>query len=535
MKIYEIFQSIDGEVNAFHQGRITTFIRLAGCNLNCTYCFGVLPGRRIPRIITSRTPNKKLHEVKVGDKLMTFDSEHRLVETTVTEVITREVDSWYRLKINNVTYYVTEEHPIFTTRGLVKVSNLKIGDKIYHSSSNDKLSFSKLGSNNPMKRGEVAARSAANTDYKAMGEKVSKTIKKKQRLDTYKPLWELLSKHKREELRIKMSARMKGELNPNWKGGSKTPNYDLLKELCRIGKLNTCQLCSKDKVRVIPHHIDDNQLNDNPSNIQIVCYPCHNSIHKRGYNFWNGNRQDNKTLTSESEMRRLDHNGYEVQKIEYIDRNKYPPSIRPKPLKVYNLSCYPYNTYLIDYMWSHNCDTQYAADPDSGTEMSVDEIVSKVKELGGNKVTITGGEPLLQGAELNLLTTQLWQNQFKISVETNGTYVPSAYGVGSWVVDFKLPSSGNYRMMKRDLFVDLTKKDYVKFVIMDENDYLIAIREMGHLKYMGCHANFAFSPMFGPQSTPINEIKHKLVEWLIRDKVFDAIVNVQIHKLLGVA
>lgn len=38
MKIVEIFQSIDGEVNCFGQGGLTTFIRTAGCNLNCSFC-----------------------------------------------------------------------------------------------------------------------------------------------------------------------------------------------------------------------------------------------------------------------------------------------------------------------------------------------------------------------------------------------------------------------------------------------------------------------------------------------------------------
>lgn len=38
MRISEIFQSIDGEVNQFYQGRLTTFIRFAGCNLKCRYC-----------------------------------------------------------------------------------------------------------------------------------------------------------------------------------------------------------------------------------------------------------------------------------------------------------------------------------------------------------------------------------------------------------------------------------------------------------------------------------------------------------------
>lgn len=38
MKIVEIFKSIEGEVSGHGQGRITTFIRLAGCNLACDYC-----------------------------------------------------------------------------------------------------------------------------------------------------------------------------------------------------------------------------------------------------------------------------------------------------------------------------------------------------------------------------------------------------------------------------------------------------------------------------------------------------------------
>jgi len=42
MIIRSIFQSIDGEVSWFHQGRVSTFIRLAGCNFfkegGCSYC-----------------------------------------------------------------------------------------------------------------------------------------------------------------------------------------------------------------------------------------------------------------------------------------------------------------------------------------------------------------------------------------------------------------------------------------------------------------------------------------------------------------
>ena len=38
MLVNSIFNSIDGEVNFFGQGLLTTFIRLQGCNLKCSYC-----------------------------------------------------------------------------------------------------------------------------------------------------------------------------------------------------------------------------------------------------------------------------------------------------------------------------------------------------------------------------------------------------------------------------------------------------------------------------------------------------------------
>jgi 7-carboxy-7-deazaguanine synthase len=155
--------------------------------------------------------------------------------------------------------------------------------------------------------------------------------------------------------------------------------------------------------------------------------------------------------------------------------------------------------------------------------------------LGGSKVTITGGEPLIQGEELNRLTKILWHSKFHTSIETNGT-LPTVgfYGIGSWVVDFKLPSSGHYDEMEHSIFTPLNASDFVKFVIMDRNDYDTAIREKKHLQSIGCRARFAFSPAFGPKSLPVNNITKHLVKWLIEDKQFDTIISVQIHKILNV-
>ncbi|RLI62901.1 MAG: hypothetical protein DRO67_06630 [Candidatus Asgardarchaeum californiense] len=38
INILEIFNSISGEVSQYHQGCLATFVRFAGCNLQCSYC-----------------------------------------------------------------------------------------------------------------------------------------------------------------------------------------------------------------------------------------------------------------------------------------------------------------------------------------------------------------------------------------------------------------------------------------------------------------------------------------------------------------
>lgn len=174
------------------------------------------------------------------------------------------------------------------------------------------------------------------------------------------------------------------------------------------------------------------------------------------------------------------------------------------------------------------CDTKYALKLSDGEEMSINDVVDYVKKLKCKKITITGGEPLLQKKKFDLLTKVLWHEGFKISVETNGSFFPKGGYISSWVVDYKLPSSGCYDKMKDENFIYLNSVDYVKFVIADRYDYNEAFVVMGRLKELGCNANFAFSPVFG------TDVQKNLVDWLVKDELFDVIVNIQIHKFLGI-
>jgi len=448
MKICEIFVSHQGEVNV---GKFALFIRMSGCNLNCGYCFGFRNYQgKIPNISLSNKGTKKIHKIKKGDKLLTLDKNHNLVETIVKNIIKREVEEWYILKINGINYYVTPEHPFFTTRGLIQTKDLKLGDEIFSIKGNEKLSF-KMKKYNPMFNEISKQKSINNTDYKLNGKKISSTIKNKQKEGIYVSPWHKLSEEIKNKLRKLASERQIGNKNTNWKGGKKR-NCNLLKKLCNENKLSICKRCKKEN-KLMVHHIDGNIDNDNLDNLTTICFSCHNKIHKRGYSFWkNNNRKDKKIMCDEklnvmNDFLAIKHNGKKVQKIRYFNRNdkKYKYEyFKPKPLTVYNLSCEPYNTYLVDNMLVHNCDSLYAHT--ESFEMITDELLKKAIQF--NRIVITGGEPFLQKEELgNFIERLIKKNpNIEIEIETNGTIRPVLIGKFKNIiynVSLKLGNSNN--------------------------------------------------------------------------------------------
>ena len=177
----------------------------------------------------------------------------------------------------------------------------------------------------------------------------------------------------------------------------------------------------------------------------------------------------------------------------------------------------------------HWCDTKYALNKNSGKEMNVNQIMEEVRKLGGKNVTITGGEPLMQHDGFLDLTKGLWKKDYKVSVETNGSYFPNGINVGSWVVDYKLKSSGAPRdkMMEPLGWARLRECDFVKFVIATIEDFNEANEFILTLKEIGCRAKFAFSPAWGILDPKI------LISWLDSAKMNDVIINLQLHKYLG--
>src|SRR2546426_9919259 len=65
----------------------------------------------------------------------------------------------------------------------------------------------------------------------------------------------------------------------------------------------------------------------------------------------------------------------------------------------------------------HWCDTAYAFY--GGQRMSVEEVIGRVRQLGGKLVELTGGEPLLQ-KEIYPLSAQLLSQGYRVLIETSG-------------------------------------------------------------------------------------------------------------------
>jgi 7-carboxy-7-deazaguanine synthase len=174
------------------------------------------------------------------------------------------------------------------------------------------------------------------------------------------------------------------------------------------------------------------------------------------------------------------------------------------------------------------CDTVYAQG-NGGTKRLTRDLVKLVKKVGCKRVTISGGEPLLQRDSLGDLISNLVLDGFQVSVETNGSIlVPFDMIKGihrkdiCWVLDWKTPCSGYEKEMKKQNFLLADSNDWVKFVIQDRTDYEFMKERLSNIP----HANVAASPVTGVLD-PGN-----LVQWLVDDKLYDVVVNLQLHKII---
>jgi 7-carboxy-7-deazaguanine synthase len=168
------------------------------------------------------------------------------------------------------------------------------------------------------------------------------------------------------------------------------------------------------------------------------------------------------------------------------------------------------------------CDTEYAFS--GGKKVAIDEILAQVDSFGTPYVTVTGGEPLAQPGCLDLMTSLL-DKGYTVSLETSGALDISKVDPRVIkVMDLKTPSSGE---LGRNLYQNidfLNRKDQIKFVIGNEEDYVwskAALHEYG----LPERCQILFSPVMGRQDPT------DLAEKILADRL-PVRFQIQLHKLL---
>lgn len=176
------------------------------------------------------------------------------------------------------------------------------------------------------------------------------------------------------------------------------------------------------------------------------------------------------------------------------------------------------------------CDTAWANTVDCEAEtMTLDEVLAFIEKMGVRNITLTGGEPLLREG-MKVLVDKILENPFyRIEVETNGSidlFDWSKKGRRpSFTMDYKLPESGMEQNMKLENFSVLTKEDSVKFVVSSGADMERAYELILQHKLQEKTTVF-FSPVFG-RIQPV-----EMVEFLIRKKLNDVKIQLQMHKVI---
>jgi 7-carboxy-7-deazaguanine synthase len=168
------------------------------------------------------------------------------------------------------------------------------------------------------------------------------------------------------------------------------------------------------------------------------------------------------------------------------------------------------------------CDTAYAFT--GGQKMDLPEIINEVGKYNTHYVTITGGEPLAQPSVQELMTNLLDQG-YIVSLETSGAIDVSEVDPRVVkVMDLKTPSSGEISKNHYQNIQYLNRRDQVKFVIGNDEDYCWSKNIMSEYQ-LSDRCDVLFSPIMGQQNPA------ELADKILRDQL-PVRFQIQLHKYL---
>lgn len=171
------------------------------------------------------------------------------------------------------------------------------------------------------------------------------------------------------------------------------------------------------------------------------------------------------------------------------------------------------------------CDSLYACQGGHYSELSPQQLLERVGRFDCRRLTLTGGEPLLQ-PQTPELAQLLTAADYELNIETNGSLDISPYIDNEKIIitmDSKLPASGMAgRMLAANLPL-LRRQDVLKFVAAGPED-LQAAKSLIQAYQPPCH--IFFSPVFGRLEP------RQIVDFLLREGLNDCRVQLQLHKII---
>jgi 7-carboxy-7-deazaguanine synthase len=168
------------------------------------------------------------------------------------------------------------------------------------------------------------------------------------------------------------------------------------------------------------------------------------------------------------------------------------------------------------------CDTEYAFF--EGNELSLSEILEKVKSYNCTLVEITGGEPLIQKNVLPLMQN-LCDSGFEVLLETAGHLnISEIDGRVKRIMDIKCPSSGESEKMFWRNIDYLKEGDEVKFVVGSQED-LDYSKEIILTHQLHKKCSVIISAVFGKITN------QEIADWILKNQL-PVRMQIQLHKII---
>ena len=179
------------------------------------------------------------------------------------------------------------------------------------------------------------------------------------------------------------------------------------------------------------------------------------------------------------------------------------------------------------------CDSEYSfAKSEYSKEVSVEDLVNEIKSFPCNRVSITGGEPLLGHREVFLrdFLTELMSLGYEVSIETNGSQdigwvkkdFPEVIIIGDWKCPVAFGEKANKAMLESNLGL-YEKTDALKFVVSKD--------DFGEVeKVLKNHPEIKAQVFISPawETVEFSEV----ADWIIKHPEFNTRLSLQIHKII---